>query len=151
MKYCGKCGAQNNDNANYCEQCGAMLRSIEPENVNDINNNVGESQDDVVFTETTQTETNQETQTGAQAETQSEVTFTETETKTGEISVLSIVAFIFAFLIPVVGLVLSIIDLCINDGRKKGLSIAALVISSCFTIMVVVAIVFPISFLLGIM
>jgi len=67
----------------------------------------------------------------------------------GDISALSIIAFIFAFIVPIAGLIMGIIDLCITDGRKKGLSIAAVVISALATVVFVVAVILPMSFILG--
>lgn len=60
----------------------------------------------------------------------------------GKITGLSITAFVFSLLscLSIVGLILGIIDLTKKDGRKKGLSIAAVVIASIVLIVSAVAV-----------
>jgi|GEM_PF-6585021 len=54
------------------------------------------------------------------------------KTNEGKISALSVIAFVCAFLFPLAGLIMGIIDLCSKENRAKGLSIAAVVVSACF-------------------
>ncbi len=58
---------------------------------------------------------------------------------TGRVSGLSVTGFIFSFLgcISFIGLILGIIDVTKKDGRKKGLSIAAIIISSVIMIIAI--------------
>lgn len=69
--------------------------------------------------------------------------------KTGYISPIAIIGFILAFLLPIVGLILGVIDVSQNDGRSKGLSIAAICIASVEIIILVVAVIVPIYWMIG--
>jgi len=67
----------------------------------------------------------------------------------GTVSPLSITGFVFAFLIAPVGFILELIDLCICDGRKKGLSIAGLIISLLILTVIFFAIFLPIKYMMS--
>lgn len=54
------------------------------------------------------------------------------------ISGLSITSFVFSFFISIVGIILGIIDLTKNDGRKKGLSIAAISVGGAMFLITIV-------------
>lgn len=124
MKICEYCRSENNDGANFCEHCGAPL--------NAANNSYDQDVVDTVYT-----------QQSAQQEEAKPV-------KTGA-SPLSIVAFVLAFIIPVVGLVLGIIDVSQKDGREKGFSIAAICVSGVAIIILVVAVLIPLYWIVGAM
>lgn len=134
MKYCSQCGYENQDVAKFCENCGAPLAAGSPEIKTAAEADAAAKIEETIETEKKAEAVEVET-TGSKYE--------------GQTSPLAIVAFIFAFLCQVVGLILGVIDLCIDDGRKKGLSIAAVVISSLGLAVVVFAIIIPIIFMVG--
>jgi len=107
-----------------------------------------QAQESVQAQENVQVQENIQTRENVQAQAPSD------SKKAESVSALSIIGFVCAFIIPVAGLIMGIIDLCIKDGRKKALSIAAVVVSACFIgifIVVMFMFVVPLTALLGIM
>lgn len=112
MKICNQCGMRLNNNAVYCNCCGSQFLTYVP----DQNNQQGNYQN------------NQQGYypNGQQAYYQAPASKPQ---KTGP-SGLSIAAFILSFIIAPLGLILGIVDLAKKSGRKKGLSIAAVILSA---------------------
>lgn len=132
MRYCPQCGYENQDIAKFCENCGTQLpeeaKTPEQETYSEFAESAG------VYEETSKAGEDYVESTGSKYE--------------GQNSPLSVVAFICSFIFTIVGLVLGIVDLCIGDGRKKGLSIAAVVISAIKLTALVFAIIVPLIFMM---
>jgi len=146
MKYCGQCGYENADSARFCTECGAKLRVREEENVDDKTGS-GTGPDG-------QTESFDKENHAYEAENDSSGSHVyESEEKqseyAGSVSPLSVTGFVFAFLIAPIGFILELIDLCICDGRKKGLSIAGLIISLLEMTVIFFAVILPLTYIMS--
>ena len=104
MKYCNQCGNQLEDSAAFCTRCGFQFaNNVQPSYAQNAYASAGGYP-------TTAMQQGKPVKTGP----------------TG----LSIAAFILSFFIPLAGLIMGIVDLAKKSGRKKGLSIAAVILSS---------------------
>lgn len=121
MKFCQNCGTQLNDTDKFCVNCGYRFPETAPADA----------------TPAPAPETSAETATVETPVYSEPVPAADTaKSKVGKITGLSIAAFILSLLgcTSIIGLILGIVDVTKKDGRKKGLSIAAIIIGAIFTL-----------------
>lgn len=106
MKYCAKCGKQLEDEACFCSSCGANLSDVEVTNNADVKNEQ----------QTVASENN--SQEGVKQENKKSDALNEyvKMQQQAEEKKLSILAIVFAFVVPIVGIILGIVGLTKNNG-----------------------------------
>ena len=151
MKFCQNCGTQLSDTDKFCVNCGYRFPETAPADATPAP--VPETSAETATAETPVYSEPAPTSAPEQAYyqaapqpapapyAQAEYTTPAPEadtakSKAGKITGLSIAAFILSLLgcTSIIGLILGIVDVTKKDGRKKGLSIAAIIIGAIFTL-----------------
>ena len=116
MKYCPNCGNPVYEDEKFCSNCGK---------------NLSERRNPQHFGEE---ETQQEKEIAQERETVVDSEMVSVTRAKRKISVLSIISFIcsLSIILSPLGVILAIVDLCRKSGKRKGFSIAALVIGGLF-------------------
>ena len=118
--FCKKCGSQLEDGSRFCSHCGSAV------------DNVFTGTPDAAGQVPPQQNYNSQQQYYAQPQQQ------QTET-----NIYAILGFIFAFIVPIAGLILSIIGL--QKKQYHGLAVAGLILSICFIVLIIIAVIIIIS------
>ncbi len=130
MRTCPKCFAPIHEGVAFCPNCGLPVANM------NFNGNAGNAPGGTVTGSYTQSysQSNMPYYQGSQHD-QSYGKYYEKH------SPLAIIAFIFSFLgfLSMIGLVMAIIDLSKTDGRKKWMSITAIVIAGLWILLFIVA------------
>lgn len=108
MKYCAKCGKQLEDEACFCSSCGANLSDVEVTNNADVKN----EQQTVASEKNSQEGVKQENK---KSDALNEYVKMQQQAEEKKLSILAIV---FAFVAPIVGIILGIVGLTKNNGSS---------------------------------